>query len=99
MRVCCLLPLFLLACRTADPGTATTVSSVAPSDADVHAVAGMPCGYACGGPACDLVCAGNELFRCTPQGTWMLQESCSASGKICTFSLIEGGPNAIRSCQ
>jgi hypothetical protein len=81
-----------------DAGTPAAVNPVeAPSDGG--SLEGAKCGYACGGMACDLACANDELFRCTPEGVWHRQENCAASGKKCKFTLIGGGPAATRSCQ
>jgi hypothetical protein len=81
------------------PDSGATRADGGPPGADAAVTVGAPCDYVCGGLACDQACDGNRLLRCTPQGAWTLDQDCAASGETCALSLVDGGPDAVRSCQ
>ena len=57
------------------------------------------CDYYCAGPACNLKCENDMLYRCPQSGNWEMEENCKESEKKCVFELIDGGPDAERFCS
>lgn len=57
-----------------------------PSETNPDApLVGQPCSFLCGGPACNLRCEDDILYRCTGTDTFVLEEDCVAMGQQCVF--------------
>ena len=50
---------------------------------DSYSLLGESCEYFCYGPACNLTCEDNVIYRCENDNTWHLEEDCAAQESIC----------------
>ena len=48
-----------------------------------YSLVGESCDYLCSGPACNLTCEDNVIYRCESDNTWHLEEDCVAQDSVC----------------